>query len=170
MKPAALTTALRAALALALALLAGSAQALCASPLCSCGVSTTALNFGALNPLAAGATDSAGSVQVSCGGVAGLLIPYRIDLSRGGGASYGARRLASGANLLAYNLYTDNSRLTVWGDGSGGSSPVESSLLLDLLGLAPPRTHTVYGRVPAGQSSAVPGSYVDTITVTVTYY
>ena len=104
-----------------------------------------------------------------CGGVAGLLIPYQIDITRGGGISYGARRMNSGANQLADNLYTDNTYLTIWGDGSGGSQSVPGGILLDVLGLSPPQTHWIYGRIPGAQTTAVPGGYVDTITVTVTY-
>lgn len=158
-------------LSLLLVLLAGApaARALCVSPLCSCSVSTTALLFGAHNPLA-GATDSSASVRVNCGGVAGLLIPFRIDLGRGGAASYAPRRLSSGTNTLAYNLYADAGRTSVWGDGTGGSVAVDSSVLLDVLGWAPTRTFTVYGRIGAGQTATVPGSYADSISVTVTYY
>ncbi|HEU4459918.1 MAG TPA: spore coat U domain-containing protein [Methylibium sp.] len=147
---------------------AGVVQALCLGPLCSCSASTAPVTFGAVNPLAAGPSDSTGQVRVSCGGVAGLLIPYRIALSGGGGPSIGARRLTSGANSLAYGLFADPARLVTWGDASGGTV-VSGSILLDVLGLSPTVTHTVYGRIPAGQNSAIPGSYVDTITVTVTY-
>lgn len=146
------------------------AQALCIGPLCSCSVGTTNVVFGVYNPLAPGNADSTGSVSVDCGGVAGLLIPYKIDLGHGGAASYAGRRMSSGAELLTYNLYTDNSYLTLWGDGTGGSQSVSGSVLLDLLGLTPAQTHWVYGRIPGGQTSVRPGGYVDTITVTVTYY
>ena len=159
----------RGLLALLLWLVTGPAQALYISPLCSCSVTTTHVVFGSYNPLTSGNTDSTGSVRVSCGGVAGLLIPYQIDITRGGGASYGARRMNSGANQLAYNLYTDNTYLTIWGDGSGGSQSVPGGILLDVLGLSPPQTHWIYGRIPGAQTTAVPGGYVDTITVTVTY-
>ena len=74
-----------------------------------------------------------------------------------------------GANQLAYNLYTDNTYLTAWGDGSGGSQSVSSGILLDVLGLSPQQTHWIYGRIPGSQTTVAPGSYIDTITVTVTY-
>ena len=109
-------------------------------------------------------------MRVGCGGVAGLLIPFRIDLGRGGAASYAPRRLSSGMNTLSYNLYADAGRTSVWGDGTGGSVAVESSVLLDVLGWAPTQSFTVYGRIGAGQTGAVPGSYADTVSVTVTYY
>jgi spore coat protein U-like protein len=149
---------------------AGAAQALCLPAACNCTVATTSVAFGAYNPLAFGNTDSTGSVKVSCGGVAGLLIPFNIALSAGSSASYAGRRLRSGGNSLAYNLYTDASYATLWGDGSSATQVVSSSVTLDVLGLSPAQSFVVYGRIPGRQTAAVPGSYSDTISVTLTYY
>ena len=149
---------------------AGAAHGLCLPAACTCSVVTTSVAFGAYNPLAFGNTDSTGSVKVSCGGVAGLLIPFNIALSAGSSASYAGRRLRSGGNSLGYNLYTDASYATVWGDGSSATQLQSSSVILDVLGLAPAQTFVVYGRIPGRQTTAVPGSYSDTISVTLTYY
>ena len=146
------------------------ARALCLPAVCSCGVTTTNVAFGTYNPLAFGNTDTTGSIKVSCGGVAGLLIPFNIAISTGGGGSYASRRLSSGANALAYNLYTDAAYTTVWGDGSGASQLVSSGVTLDLAGLAPAQTFWVYGRIPGRQLTAVPGTYSDTLSVTLTYF
>lgn len=146
------------------------ARALCLPAVCSCGVTTTNVAFGTYSPLAFGNTDTTGSVRVSCGGVAGLLIPFNIAISAGGGGTYANRRMVSGGNLLRYNLYTDASYTTLWGDGSATSQLVNASLLLDLLGLSPPQTFWIYGRIPGRQLTAVPGTYADTISVTLTYY
>lgn len=143
------------------------AQALCVSPLCSCSVSTTAMNFLAVNPLG-GPHDSTGTVRVSCGGVAGLLIPYRVEIGGGQSGDITARRLKSGVHLMAYNLYSDAARQVLWGTTSVGTA-VESGILLDVLGLSPANVHTVYGRIPGGQMVA-PGSYSDSLVVTVTYF
>lgn len=155
--------------ALLLALWAGDARALCTIT-CSCSVSTTPVVFGSFNPLSAANVDSTGSVKVDCGGIAGLLIPYRVDLTTGSGGSYSARRLKSGANQLAYNLYWDSGHTQIWGDGSGSSVAGTASMLLDVLGLSPPATHWIYGRIPGAQTATVPGSYSDTVAVTLTYY
>jgi spore coat protein U-like protein len=160
----------RLCLAVMLLLGAGSAQALCLPVLCSCSVSTTNVAFGSYNPLAFGNTDSTGSVRVSCGGVAGLLVPYKIDLSTGGAGNYAGRRMLRGAYTLNYNLYTDAAYTSLWGDGSAATLSVSGSILLDLLGLSPAQTHWVYGRLPGRQLSAAPGPYTDTISVTLTYY
>ena len=145
------------------------AQALCIGPLCSCTFSTGNVVFGSVNPIAIGSTDSTGSVRVTCGGVVGLLIPYQIELSARGSGNVASRRMSSGANNLGYGLYSDSSRLSPWGDIARGTA-VSGSIQLSVLGSAAPVNHTVYGRIPSGQSTAVPGAYADTITVTVTYY
>lgn len=144
------------------------AFALC-TILCSCLASTSSVAFGAYNPLSGSATSSTGNVAVSCGGVLGLLVPYDIALSAGGYGSYSARQMGSGVNRLNYNLYTSGTHATVWGDGSGSTQIVSGSVTILLLG-GTTQNRTVFGRIPAGQTSVAPGSYSDTVTVTVTYY
>lgn len=156
-------------LLLLIALWPNRAQALCTAPLCTCTVSTTPIAFGAYNPLAYGPLDSTGTIKVTCGGVAGLLIPFTINLGKGSATTYGSRRMTSGGQTLPYNLYTDSNRTTIWGDATGGTLNVGASLLLDALGLSPGLVFTVYGRIPARQVTVPPGIYTDTISVTVTY-
>ena len=113
--------------------------------------------FGTINPLDAVNVDSAGSIAVSCD----ALTPYSIVLGSGAGA-FAARTMVSGGNLLEYNLYVDELRTLIWGDGTGGSQTVAGSA--DITGTL----HTVYGRVPA-QVEAVPGTYSDSVAITVTF-
>lgn len=154
---------------LALMLCASSAQALC-TVVCSCNVSTVPVTFGTHNPLVAAPTDSTGSVTVTCGGVVGLLIPFQIDLGKGGSGTYSPRRMKSGSNTLDYNLYLDTNRSQVWGDGSAGTLSVSGGITLDVLGFSPPVTTTIYGRIPGSQTATKPGSYTDSVSVLVTYY
>jgi outer membrane usher protein len=65
---------------------------------------------------------------------------------------------------MTYGLYRDAARTRPWGDGSFGTSTVTSTGG----GVNVVRTHTVYGRLPA-QGVPPPGSYSDTVTVTITY-
>jgi spore coat protein U-like protein len=91
-----------------------------------------------------------------------------VSLDRGttAGSSISARRLADGrGNTLDYQLYTSVTRSTVWGDGTAGSATVVASGL----GLASTMQFVVHGVIPAGQSTAVPGQYTDSITITLTY-
>lgn len=145
------------------------ASALC-TLLCSCSASTTAVAFGSYSPLLGSALDGVGNVRVTCGGVLGLLVPVDIAIDRGSHAgSFSPRRMANGAQLLSYNLYTSSARNIVWGDGSGETQIVSGSITIVLLG-GTSQDFPVYGRIPGGQTSVPPGSYGDTATVTVTYY
>jgi spore coat protein U-like protein len=141
-------------------LLAGTAGA-------ACSVSATAVSFGSYDPLSPLNTDATGTVTVTCSGLLNVLVSYEVLLSRGGAGSYTPRRMASGGNTLDYNLYTNITRSTIWGDNTGGSSRVTGSMLVQLL-VPTSNLHTVYGRIPAQQNVAA-GLYADTITVTVNY-
>jgi spore coat protein U-like protein len=76
--------------------------------------------------------------------------------------------MASGASLLTYNLYRDAGRSQVWGDGTASTALLGATMNFSYFQLSNSTTHTVYGRVPAGQS-AHPGSYSDSIIVTLTF-
>lgn len=148
--------------ALALGALASSARA-------SCSASAVPTLFGSYNPLSASANDSTGSVTVTCGIHAiAILQSYTVALSTGSSGSYAPRRMQSGAATLQYQLYRDAARSSVWGDGTAGTALVSGGFLLSVL-VPVSATHTVYGRLPGLQTTAPPGSYTDTITVTVTY-
>lgn len=133
----------------------------------TCNVSATTVGFGGYDTLSPLNDDATGTVTVSCsGGLISLLVSYNILLSKGGAGTYTPRRMASGSNTLNYNLYTNITRTTIWGDGTGGSSIVSDGYLVGLFVVT--RNYTVYGRIPALQNVAS-GSYVDTITATVNY-
>ena len=146
----------------------GSARALCV--LCVCSVQTTNVAFGNYSPLAYGNTDSTGSVKVTCGGVASLLLPFKVDISAGSSGNAAARTLRNGAYALSYNLYADPAYTTILGDGSGATQAIVGGFVLDLLGLSPTQNFWIYGRLPGRQLTAAPGIYADTINVTLTYY
>jgi spore coat protein U-like protein len=122
----------------------------------ACSVSPSGVHFGLYNPSGGTALDGAGNIAVTCD----TLTSFTVSLSTGTG-NYSQRQMTSGLGALNYNLYVDPDRLQVWGDGTGGSLTVPSTLVLgaDL---------SIYGRVPAGQNPRA-GTYVDTIVVTVTY-
>ena len=147
----------------------GLANALCVA-VCSCNASVGTVVFSPYNPFNAGHDDSAGTISVNCSGVVGLLVPYTLSFSSGGSGTYSPRRLSSGGNRLNYNLYTAPTYATVIGDGTGGTATLSGNILLNALGIGPSDTWTLYGRIPAGQTTAVPGGYTDTLVVTLTYY
>lgn len=129
---------------------------LCASSwAATCTVSAGGLDFGSYDPFINQALDSAANVSIACD----ASTAYSIALSPGAGP-YEARAMTNGAHQLLYNLYTDATLATVWGDATGDTAIVG--------GTATTAHHTVYGRIPARQNAYV-GTYGDTIVVTLTF-
>lgn len=134
-----------------------------------CSVGTVSTAFGIYDPLSPSPNDNGvGAVEVTCQYTGqNERVAYRVSLSRGIGGSYTPRQMASGGERLAYNLYQEASRVTIWGDGTGGSFPLNGQLPILNPGQRVRRaTHSIYGRIPAVQDIAV-GSYSDVVTVTV---
>ena len=123
--------------------------------LAECSLNIIGVSFGGYDPFSAQDTDITGSISVHCD----VDTSVQISLSAGSGP-FATRQMKSGLDSLFYNLYTDPSRLTIWGDGSPGTS------LMSFSGTS--GSHTVYGRIPARQNVPV-GTYGDTITVTLTF-
>lgn len=136
----------------------------------NCSVSATGVSFGSYDPSSTAPAQATGTVTVTCSRpiLSPESGPYSIALSSGAGGSYADRTMAAGSEVLHYQLYSDPSYTTVWGDGSGGSGVVNGSYSLPLFILSASYNHSVYGRIPADQWPAA-GSYTDTITVTVSY-
>lgn len=138
----------------------------------SCSVSASGVALGAYTPNQGAPADSAGRVTIACEKGALDTLPmtvnYSLDLSRGGSSSFSPREMTSGTNKLYYNLYRDAARITIWGDASGGTVTATGALQLQPSPGSASGTHTIYGRIFAGQN-AVPGAYADAIVVTVGY-
>jgi spore coat protein U-like protein len=130
----------------------------------ACTVSGTTLSFGgAINPLSASVPlDASSSLSVQCTNTTPYAVSLNAGTHAGGPANFSARAMASGSNSLAYQLYVDSARSSVWGDGTGSSATSSGT------GTGSTQTISVYGRIPS-LSGVVPGSYTDTVTVTVTY-
>jgi len=128
----------------------------------NCSITTSAVNFGAYDPVSGNATaplDGMGTVTVTCtrGATA------HVGLSLGGNAVGTTRRMQqSSTAFLNYEIYKDSARTFVWGNDYGSN--------LDI-GPAPnrnPRTFNAYGRVFQAQDAAV-GAYTDTVVATVNF-
>lgn len=132
----------------------------------SCAVSSTGVSFGAYDVFNSSDSDTTGNISVTCTGLTeNSSVAYDILISTGGGA-YASRAMSSGGHLLSYNLYTNNSRSIVWGDGSAGTAKISDSYGLGLSAVI--KDYSIYGRIPARQNAYV-GSYNDMIIVTVNY-
>jgi len=120
--------------------------------------SASTLNFGTQGVLATN-VDQSSTIQVTCTNTT----PYNIGLDAGigAGATVATRKLTSGANTVNYTLYSNSGRTTVWGNTVSTDTVAGT-------GNGAAQSYTVYGRIPS-QTTPAPGSYTDTITVTVTY-
>lgn len=122
-----------------------------------CTVTALPLVFGEVSAQAP--TTSTASVTATCTGGGS----YTIGLGNGLHALSGQRRLRSGSNLLAYDIYKENTYTDRWGS-SGAELQSET-------GTALPQIFTAYGRIPADQAlkSGNGIAFTDTVTVTITY-
>jgi len=129
-----------------------------------CYVSGTTLNFGAsLDPINGSVpVDASSSLSVQCTNTTAWSVALDAGANAGGSTNFSSRAVKNGSQTLAYQLYTNAGRTTVWGDGSGGSSAVTGT------GTGSTQSLTVYGRLPS-LAGAIPGTYSDTVTVTITY-
>lgn len=136
-----------------------------ACTLCSCSASTSGVSFGSYDPTSASPKDATGTVSLSCTGVVSLFGTITVAMSPGSSGDALSRQMAQGSSRLNYNLYTDASRTTIWGNGSAGTGTVGASLT-GLLTFS--QTVPVYGRI-AAQQWVQGGSYADSVIVTITY-
>jgi spore coat protein U-like protein len=120
--------------------------------------SASALNFGNQGILSTN-VDQTSTIQVTCTNTT----PYNIglDAGTGTGATVTTRKMTSGGATVNYTLYSDSGRTSVWGTTIGTNTVTGT-------GNGTGQNYTVYGRVPS-QTTPAPGTYTDTVTVTVTY-
>lgn len=136
----------------------------------NCTTSASSIAFGTYNPLSTVSAASTGTLRVACSGSGSgsRNVTVGVTLSAGMSGSYTTRKMLSGSNALNYNIYWSTAYSQIMGDGSGGSFAGTAGPFTVFAGGTNTATGTMYGLVPAQQDVA-PGSYVDTILVTVTY-
>jgi spore coat protein U-like protein len=127
----------------------------------SCTISTSALAFGSVDTLSASPVLGTGGLSIAC--TNGSAWTATAGLGGGTGATFASRRMTSGASTLNYQIYTDSARTTLWGDGTASTGTITGT------GTGSSQAVTVYGRIPASQTTAPAGSYTDSVQVTVTY-
>ncbi len=125
-----------------------------------CTINATGLTFGPSTTLSNTLT-AQGSLAVQCTNNDA----YQILLSSGVSGQVGARTL-KGQNFgatIPYQLYTNSTYATAWGDGTGGTSTYVGTGT----GLVVPIT--IYGRILAQPSTPAPDTYKDSITATIQF-
>jgi spore coat protein U-like protein len=124
-----------------------------------CSVTATDLDFGAYNAQSGTPLTGTTLLRATCT----PNTSYNLGLNAGTspGATVNTRKMVSGASNLNYQLYSNSSHTTIWGNTTGTDTVTGTGT-----GLAV--DHTVYGSIPAAQKVAA-GNYADTITVTIYY-
>lgn len=132
----------------------------------SCSIGSSGVAFGTYNPTSMVDNTSTGSIDVACDGTLLQIVGFSVSLSAGNGTMT-TRKLVSGASNLGYNLYLDPAYMVRFGDGTMGSQTTSASFTLAVSPTI--RSITVYGKLPAGQTTATVGTYSDTLIMTVTF-
>ena len=133
----------------------------------SCTITVADLTFSGYDPTYGVDNDSTGSVTSTCtmGGAVVLTLGQGSNADTGSTDAVPIRRMigVSGTNaatFLAYGLFQENGRTTVFGNTSGTGNSFSATGGADVT--------TVYGRIPKNQAAAL-GSFVDSVSVTLTY-
>jgi spore coat protein U domain-containing protein, fimbrial subunit CupE1/2/3/6 len=123
-----------------------------------CSVSAAPLNFPQTGVLQSAVTATT-TVTLTCTNSA----PYTVALDGGlsGATDPTQRKMTLSSAQITYGLYQDAARTQPWGDSAGTNTVAGTGSGLT-------QSLTVYGRVPA-QNTPAPGTYSDTVVVTVTY-
>ena len=131
----------------------------------SCSIDTTPMAFGTYDGVVANASttlNATATIISTCTSGAAAQITINAGAYEGSvSTDVPVRRMTAGASeYLVYQVYSDVSRKTIWGN----SDPTGVSFT----GTGAPQTLTVYGSIPSAQ--IVPeGEYSDQIIVTITY-
>ena len=124
-----------------------------------CTIAVTTMDFGTTGVIASN-IDATSQLTVTCSNG----VPYTLALGGGisGATDPTLRQMTFAvANQVTYGIYSDAARTNGWGDNVGTNTVAGTGT-----GFA--QLIDAYGRVPT-QTTPTPGTYVDTVVVTVTY-
>ena len=129
----------------------------------ACSMTVGALTFLSYDTTSTADNTAQGTITSTCtsGGAAKITIGE--GLGKHGDSSDAApmRQMKSGSEVLAYDLYSDSTRSTEWGNTADTGLAITgtgSSVI----------TH-VYGKIPKSQTVTAFNNFEDTISVTLTY-
>lgn len=126
-------------------------------------ITSPAINFGSA-PLVSSFTRVSQSVNVIC--TKGST--YSVGMNNGIHAVGSQRYMASGTNLLAYEIYKGSDAVSRWG-ASVAAERMQSTAANSVSSDGLTRTFNYNAQVLASQATPVAGSYSDTITVDVSF-
>ena len=133
----------------------------------TCSATIPTGSYGPVDILSGASSDTSASFSVTCSGTQNRTLRLCLDVSRGttvNGAGV-TRALASGANYLLHDIYSDSARQQQWGAWGGGtflfpfgSGGIQRDLALGATGAASINL-ILYGRISASQQTTSPGTY-----------
>jgi spore coat protein U-like protein len=124
----------------------------------ACVIQPATLAFGSYDPVGANAAsprDAVGTIQIACTGTTA----WAVGLGPGSWAAGAVRQMASGAQRLRYELYSDAARTTVWDTTATVSGVAPGTAPIPL---------PVHGRIPPGQLLPA-GVYQDVVVSTINF-
>ena len=129
-----------------------------------CSVSTTPVTFGSYDVFSSSPLDNTSTITVDCDESPPPTVLVTIGQStNSGGFDPRAMKAAAGSEQILYNLYTDSTRTTIWGDGSRSTATISRKVTKNKL-----EVFTAYGRISPLQDVSV-GNYNETLTVTINW-
>jgi len=135
----------------------------------SCTVAASALAFGVYPANSAAPIAATGTFTVTCTatGTGSATVSGTLSLSTGSSGKFATRTMLAGTGVLDYNIYVSPAYSQIFGDGTAGTYQLSESGTVTA-GQVYQVGGALYGLIPARQDVA-PGSYVDTIVMTVVY-
>lgn len=128
-----------------------------------CNITATPLNFGIYDTLDPVPVTSTATLSIACKNPSKIAVMVTVQLSSGNSGNFTQRNLAStNGDLLLYNVYTDATLSTIFGDDSSGSSGSPSRMVDKFT----PWDITLYAQLIPLQNVPV-GLYSDTLTATI---
>ena len=134
----------------------------CSEALANCSITNFSLNFGSINVLSGAPIDVMGTGTITCLLLLNSTASIGVSCGAGTNCTGNLRTMVSGSSTMRVEYYSDSARTQVFQAGNFSLNPGSYTgaafpLSLDLvLGQT---TFTVYGRIPAGQSTVPVGSY-----------
>lgn len=134
----------------------------CSTAMANCTVTNFTMNFGSINVLSGAPIDVMANATVTCLLLLNNAATIGVSCGAGSNCTGNLRTMVSGSNTMRVEYYTDSARTQVWqadnfsvnpGSYTGAGSPLSLNLVLGS------NTFTIYGRIPAGQSTVQVGTY-----------
>lgn len=150
----------------AIMLCAGLAWGTCGAHAVSCNATIGELNFGTVNVIPGTAITTSAAVNINCtftGLETTLGTTYRmcLNIGNGSGGRDATSRMFEGSPTFRYQLFTEGTYSSTWGDRSQSFTTVPT---IDLNASSPSASLTLYGQILQNQQTIPPADYISHFT------